>query len=366
MLEHIYKLFKTFIYLFSMKKYTIKDIAQLAGVSKGTVDRVIHNRGKVSKNAFDRVSKLLKEIDYQPNPIARNLKNNKIYRIHVLLPDPEKDKYWEPCIDGIEEAIQEFLHFGVSIEKVFFNPFDKRSFERQSAGVLRERPDGILLVPLFQKESLVFIEKCEALGVSYFLFNSNIEKIETQGFVGQDLFQSGRVGAQLIHKSLKKNAVIAVIHIDEVFKNATHMQEKEKGFRAYFNDLEGDDFQIDTYKLKHRNSDNLKKTVKYFIDTHPEISGAFVTNSKIHLLAALLRENNPERCIVGYDLLSENVRYLKSGTINFLIHQNPKRQAYLGLVFLIEHFLFNRDIPSVKHLPIDIINSENVSTYLDS
>ena len=110
----------------------------------------------------------------------------------------------------------------------------------------------------------------------------------------------------------------------------------------------------------------LKKTVKYFIDTHPEISGAFVTNSKIHLLAALLKENNSERCIVGYDLLSENMEYLKSGVIDFLIHQNPKRQAYLGLVFLIEHFLFDKDIPEKRFLPIDIINSENVSTYLDN
>lgn len=348
-----------------MKKYTIKDIAQLAGVSKGTVDRVIHNRGKVSKNAFDKVSRLLKEIDYQPNPIARNLKNNKVYRISVLLPDPKRDQYWEPCVDGIEEALEEFFHFGVAVEMVFFNPLDKRSFVEQSAYVLELKTDGILLVPLFQKESLVFIDKCEVLGVSYFLFNSNIEKIKTQAFVGQDLFQSGRVGARLIHKTLKDKAVIAVIHIDEVFKNATHMQEKEKGFRGYFNDLKEGDFQIDTYKLKHGDSDNLKKTVKYFIDTHPEISGAFVTNSKIHLLAALLKENNPERCIVGYDLLPENVQYLESGIIDFLIHQNPKRQAYLGLVFLIEHFLFNKDIPGKKYLPIDIINSENVSTYLD-
>ncbi|MEQ8422636.1 MAG: LacI family DNA-binding transcriptional regulator, partial [Arenibacter algicola] len=45
------------------EKYTIKDIAQMAGVSKGTVDRVLHKRGKVSKNAFEKVDKVLKEID---------------------------------------------------------------------------------------------------------------------------------------------------------------------------------------------------------------------------------------------------------------------------------------------------------------
>jgi len=80
------------------KKYTIKDIAELAGVSKGTVDRVLHQRGKVSDKAQESVEKILKEIDYQPNPIARNLKNNKVYRICVLLPDPKEDAYWAPAV----------------------------------------------------------------------------------------------------------------------------------------------------------------------------------------------------------------------------------------------------------------------------
>ncbi len=347
-----------------MKKYTIKDIAELAGVSKGTVDRVIHNRGKVSKHAFEKVNRLLKEIDYQPNPIARNLKNNKVYSICVLLPDPKKDKYWESCVDGIEEAVQEFFHFGITVKVMLFDPFDQKNFEKQSVTALKLNVNGMLLAPLFQKESLVFIKACEKADITYFLFNNDIEKRETQRFVGQNLYVSGRVGARLIHKSLKNNATVAIIHIDEVLKNATHMQEKEKGFRDYFDELKGVDFEITTYKLKHRNSDNLKKTVKYFIDTHPEISGAFITNSKIHLLAALLKEENSKRCIVGYDLLPENVKYLKSGVIDFLIHQNPKRQAYLGLVFLIEHFLFDKDIPNKRFLPIDIVNSENASTYL--
>ena len=59
------------------KNYTIKDIAELAGVSKGTVDRVIHKRGKVSSKALEQVNKVLDQIEYKPNPIAKSLKNNK-------------------------------------------------------------------------------------------------------------------------------------------------------------------------------------------------------------------------------------------------------------------------------------------------
>ena len=70
------------------KKHTIKDIAKLAGVSKGTVDRVLHKRGKVSQIALDKVNAVLGKIDYQPNLMARNLKKNKVYRIAVVFPNP--------------------------------------------------------------------------------------------------------------------------------------------------------------------------------------------------------------------------------------------------------------------------------------
>ena len=55
------------------KTYRLKDIAELSGVSTGTVDRILHNRGKVSEEAQKKVEKVLKEIDYHPNLIARSL-----------------------------------------------------------------------------------------------------------------------------------------------------------------------------------------------------------------------------------------------------------------------------------------------------
>ncbi len=54
------------------KNYTIKDIARMAGVSAGTVDRVLHNRGDVSASSGEKVRKVLDEIDYHPNMFAGN------------------------------------------------------------------------------------------------------------------------------------------------------------------------------------------------------------------------------------------------------------------------------------------------------
>ena len=130
------------------RKYTIKDIAELAEVSKGTVDRVLHKRGKVSQIALDKINAVLDKIDYQPNLIARNLKNIKIYRICILLPNPKEDSYWQPCIEGIADAKNEFKAFNIHIETYYFNPTSTASFLETNELILKTFPDAVLLVPL--------------------------------------------------------------------------------------------------------------------------------------------------------------------------------------------------------------------------
>jgi LacI family transcriptional regulator len=342
------------------RKYTIKDIAELANVSKGTVDRVLHKRGKVSQVALDKINAVLDKIDYQPNLMARNLKNSKIYHICILLPNPETDSYWQPCLDGIDEAKKEFKSFSTKVEVFFFDPTSTESFLQTNKDVLKLLPDAVLLVPIFYKEALDVIENYNSLGIISSTFNNQINSNSIKSFVGQDLFQSGRVAARLLDLLLHKGKIV-IIHIDEDYDNAIHMQEKEKGFRDYFNTLEGNQFEIMTFKLKHP---KFKSTLIDFLETNSNIDGIFVTTSKAYQVAKIISTKEKKIALVGYDLLEANINYLNNGIISFLINQNPKRQAYLGTTNLIEYFIFNKKILQEKLLPIDIINTENVKDYI--
>lgn len=343
------------------KIYTIKDIAELAKVSKGTVDRVLHKRGKVSQVALDKVNAVLNEIDYHPNLIARNLKNTKIYRICVLLPNPKIDPYWQPCIEGITEAKNEFKSFNIDVEIFFFNPKSTSSFLETNEALLKTSPDAVLLVPLFYKQALSIIENYNSLGIISSTFNNQLQSSAMKSFVGQDLFQSGRVAARLLDLLIKKGLIV-IIHVDEKYKNAVHMQEKEKGFRNYFSELEGDKFEILTCKLKHPQFD-IK--LNDFLNSHSNLAGIFVTTSKAYQVAEITSKIKGKKItLVGYDLLENNIDYLNRGAIDFLIHQNPKRQAYIGITSFIEHFIFDKEIPIKQLLPIDIVNSENAKNYM--
>ena len=68
------------------KNVRISDIARMAGVSVGTVDRILHNRGKVSKTAQEKVNRVLQEVEYRPNLMARSLALKKQFNIAALIP----------------------------------------------------------------------------------------------------------------------------------------------------------------------------------------------------------------------------------------------------------------------------------------
>ena len=343
------------------KKFTIKDIAKLAGVSKGTVDRVLHKRGKVSKKAQDKVDSIIKEIDYQPNPMARSLKENKVYKISVLIPDMEVDPYWIPAHEGIRDAANQYRSFGLIVEQFNYHPKQKDSFIQKSKEALATSPDVLLLAPLFQEESLLTQAQCKEQNVRVAFFNNYLSTINQDLFIGQDLSQSGRIAADLIYKTVGDAAEIVIIHIDL----EPHMQFKENGFKNYFNRKKNSNIQLSTKNFTTDDEMLFEKEVCNFFQNHPTISAIFITNSKVFMLVPILQKQNYNGIIIGYDLLQQNIKCLKSNKIDFLLHQRPKRQAYLGVNYFAELFLFGKKSPNQKFLPIDICSAENVDYYIN-
>ena len=341
-----------------MKIYTIKEIAKKAGVSSGTVDRVLHNRGKVSPDKEERVKKILDEIDYRPNQIARSLKLNKRYSFVVLLPDDELDEYWEPCFNGINELKDSFEEKGIIIHVLKYSPGMPGDFIDKTKISLELRPDGVLLGALFLNESKRFLKELEDKGIPYNLINTAVSAANYNTFVGHNLIQSGRTAAHLFDCMLKEIDSILIVHLEEEFENAFHMQQKENGFRSYFSENEKR-INVQTINLKTNGTGADLKLLKEKLKEN--IQGIFVTTSKAYLIAGM--DIDPGIPIVGYDLLLRNVQYLKSGSIKFLIYQNPKLQAYEGLSLLADFVLKSIPNPKEKYLPIEIVSRENVDSY---
>ena len=227
----------------------IRDIADMASVSVGTVNRVLHNRGNVSQEALLRVNDVLTKIDYKPNLIARTLGSNKTYRIAVLMPDFNIDPFWIRSHKGIQDAYQEFGHYGIDLQVFLFDPNAVQSFRKKALDLLSENPDGVVVAPLFYHEARQFMAACREHNIRCVAFNTQIPDENTLGFIGQDLAQSGRLAAHLIGKNASHEDRFLILHIEEEFENAIHLRQKEAGFRQYFKEQEFKEDQIVSMEL---------------------------------------------------------------------------------------------------------------------
>lgn len=348
------------------KNIRIKDIAKLAGVSAGTVDRVLHNRGRVSDEALKKITAVMEQIDYKPNLIARTLGSNKKYTLAVLVPDPEQDPYWQQANEGIEIARSEWTQYGVNLDTHHFDLFDKNSFKDVAQKALDSNPDGLVVAPIFYHESLPVFQLFKDRSIPYVLFNTNIQEVKPMSFIGQNLYESGRVGAELMNIGQQRKGTVAVLHIDEDIHDSIHLSEKEKGFRDFFSERNMNGFAIKDMNLDPQ-ADGFRQQLLHLFG-EPELIGVFVSTSKGTSVAAeLLKEAGKKNIrLIGYDLLDDNLKYLREGIIDFLINQNPKRQVNLGISHMINYLMFKRNAPVTDLFPLEVITLENVNSYLGS
>jgi len=345
----------------------IKDIAERAGTSKGTVDRVLHNRGRVADDVRERILEIIKELNYEPNRIAQSLKSQRTYNIAALIPDPKEDSYWEAPLNGIEKAEKELRQYGINITRYIFTPHDEHSFIAKANEATRENPDGVLIAPIFYKEALPFFKNWKSLNIPYVLFNTQIESVEPLCYIGQDSYRSGSLAAKILSFGLPEPCTLLVLHINEDIPNSAHLITKEEGFRNFFKQ----NGRAERYKVI---SEDINFYEGGIIDGHLDaimknesgIAAIYVTNSKAFEVAAYLEKiGKNDIKLIGYDLLAPNLEYLNKETIHFLINQNPLGQGYWGIHQLANHLIFKQEVAPIKFLPLDIITKENLDYYLD-
>ncbi len=340
----------------------IKDIAAKAGVSTGTVDRVIHNRGRVAPDVKLRVLEIVKELNYVPNYSARALAVNRIYKVAVLIPVHTNDEYWYDLKAGIDNAAKDLKQYGMQVQYYQFDSEDANTFIERARQLTSADPDGILLTPVFQREVATFINEWTSLGIPYVFINTQIKDAEPLCFIGQDLYQSGLLAAKLFHYGLPDPCVILIVHIDDIPSNSAHIIKKEKGFRSYFrkNNLE-DKYTIRKIELQRSDYLAFVKQLDHALEENSELKGIYVSTSKSYYISEYLQQKGRNDIrIIGYDLIPKNTALLKKGLISFVINQHPYGQGNTGVQSLADYLIFKKQVKPVNYMPLEIFTKENL------
>ncbi|MFA9370209.1 MAG: substrate-binding domain-containing protein [Labilibaculum antarcticum] len=348
-----------------MAKIRIKDIAEQAGVSVGTVDRVLHDRGDVAEETKMKILEIARVNNYQPNLIARALISKKQCIFAALLPTPtEEDVFWESHLNGISDAALELDQFHVKVKKFFFEHYNEQNFVKQTEDILKLNPSGVVFPPIFKKESLEFIQKLDIKKIPYVFLESKIKECNYLAYVGSDGYHSGRVAANIVDYSIPENGDILIINLAKNLENVHHLNKRTQGFLSYFMDHGRNSGLKINIEIPNSESELIQEKLNNVLENNNNIKAIFITGSKVYKIAEYLTKHNINDIIlVGFDPIAKNIKYLNLGKINYLIGQHPYNQGFKSIKKLFEHIMLHNEITRDEILPVEIINRESIKMY---
>jgi LacI family transcriptional regulator len=332
-------------------------------VSVGTVDRIIHNRGQVTEENITKVNAIIKEYGYKKNIFASNLAFNKKFKFAILLPKNENIEYWQAPIIGIKKAAEELANFGITIDYFFFD-YNITSFNKTAAKVLKLDQDGLLFAPIFYEESVSFLTEYKKKNTPIVMIDSNLPEINDVAYIGQDSYQSGFLGGKLISYGIKNDSNVLILKINQNLESTSRTNvflQRIKGFYAFFNENQHlPKFNFTEISIKYDIENQL--TINMFSG----IDCVFIPNSRVYIVAKFIKENNLKGIrVIGYELLKQNLDYLNEGIIDFLIHQKPEEQGYMGINHLYKKVVLKETVLDIHYMSLEIIVKENQITKIN-
>lgn len=339
----------------------------MAGVSIGTVDRVIHNRGRVSEENMQKVKAVLSMVNYKPNLIARSLVTKKNAKLIALIPSFLPDEYWMYVSDGIDKAAEESGTHGVTIEKHFFNQYDKRSFDKAIKKILSVEFDGIVIANLFSESVIKLSGALDKEGIPYVYIDANIEEQNPLAYFGTHSYDSGAVAAQVMLGKLgvQKDILISKIFYHRQLEFSNQVVNREKGFMDHLLKSGFSGRIIDVHLKINDPLHNFNTLDKVFDQNkNGSIAGAITFDSSCHVLASYLKVRGiKDIFLIGYDLIEKNRALLREGIIKLLIGQRPESQGFNAIKALANKIIYNTNPEKINFMPIDLLIRENVDYY---
>lgn len=272
----------------------IEEIAKLSGFSKSTVSRVISNNGYVSKETKEKILKIIEEVNYIPNGIARSLSSNKSNTVAVIIPDIQ-NLYFGDIIKGISN-IMDKNNLNMLVYSTDENiKKEKKVFQN----VIEQRPSGIILSISLQHHKKKDIKTLIDSGIPFVLFDRQIFDETFTGVFFDDI-KGGYLATKALINSGHENIAIITgpfsttngLNRLEGYKKA--MMEKNKKISDE-NIYEGN-FHFDS------GYENAKK----ILEKNEKITAIFICNNEMTLGALqAIREKNlkipDDIAIVAYD-----------------------------------------------------------------
>ena len=325
---------------------TISDVAKAAGVTSGTVDRVLHERGEVSAKTREKVLKVIEELGYQPNVYAAMLAKNRSHDIAVILPGFKEGDFWGLTHCGVEQARAYAGRFSVNIREMFYDQYDVDSFLEACREVISSGCSGAIIAPMFLDETRRMAGEMEEAGIPLVILNTSVSDVSSHlAYFGQPIYESGIFGADTLMSGAAPSAC-GKVYMVRIERDAKGLSDPSQGRRLGFMDYMSRHYpqtSVENVVINPNDPSQVRRALDKALSGIGDCANIVTLNSRIFLVADYLRERGLRGLnVVGYDVLEKNMDALREGYVRYLIGQHPDRDAISSVNVLTDYLVLGR------------------------
>lgn len=305
---------------------TIQQIAEKAGVSRGTVDRALNNRGRINPEVADMVKRTAEEMGYVHKARKRQ-KNSGGKRKIGIVTQLSGSSFMLEIKRGIQTGKKELEDLGIEVLVKENTSVHEEDQLRAIDELLKEGIQGLAIMPV---DSEAIREKLNWLvnekKIQVVTFNSDIVGTKRCCFVGMDNKLSGQTAAGLF--GLMTRGVGKILVITGYFSSMLN-NSRVDGFVEEIKKI-SPKLEIAGVQGSFNNTEEVRKIIENAMMSISGINGIFVVSGGQEGIVEAFKNLGVDQrpYVVIYDQTKKNEKLLRDNVADFLIDQNGFEQGY--------------------------------------
>lgn len=344
------------------KTVRIRDIADALGISIGTVDRALHNRGRIDETTRERVLQMAKTLGYRPNAAARFLSSKRRIRISVSLPE-HIASFWDRVREGVLEEARLFASSGIEIEL--------RTFPHLGVGELDVIQDALsagvnaIIMATGRPQAVhPLVQEASRAGISIVTITCDAPGTDRLAAVSVDSSASGALAGELLGRLAPKTGTLAVVTGDLAI---TDHAEKFEAFRNSVNSL-FPGISVPGPLQNHDDGSEAYSNCRELLNKHPSLGGLYISTANSAPVLQALKDAGWLGVVpvITTDLFPPLIEHLRAGRILGTLYQRPRSQGRTALRILHDYLVERRSPAHQFRLFPHLIMKSNLNFFLES
>lgn len=305
---------------------TLKEIAALAGVSRGTVDRVLNNRGSVNPETEKRVREIVSSLNYQPNKAALTLASQKKkITIGVILFGLENgNMFFRDVVEGVEYQQAKLTGYGCTVI-TRTTAFDPHAQLDAIDALLDSGIHGLVISPYNSPEIINRINELIDMGIPAITTNTDIPDSKRIAYVGSNYYKGGCTAGGLMGLITNGQARVGIVTGSSLI--LCHSQ-RIKGFLDTIH-TRYPGIKIEDIKTNFDDDFKSYKAATDLIQNHPELDALYFTAAGVYggCRAVIDLHKEKQIKIISFDAVEKTKQLIRDGIIAATICQQPFQQG---------------------------------------